>query len=120
MTTEVIAYLDKTVIRITGLKVAGLRPHDLEQKLHSHVGRPVRVIGVTGESIEMDVYGLAPEALLIDKRGIIKAVSAVPGIRPTDLVRMRSTEKAVAVGLDHIQPGTPRSCAREQWFAPNR
>ena len=55
--TAVIVHADKTVMRITGLRVQGLDTRALEQLLAERLATAVRVIGVTGEAVEMDVYG---------------------------------------------------------------
>ena len=47
----------------------------------------VRIIGVTGQSIEMDVYGIAEEDIQKDENGIIKAIAMAEGITLSDIAR---------------------------------
>ncbi|MFP4380457.1 MAG: hypothetical protein ACLFUS_08140 [Candidatus Sumerlaeia bacterium] len=110
----IIAFADKTVLQIEGLRVHGLRPCDLEKTLSEKLQTTVRVIGVTGESIEMDVYDLPPEAILKDEAGLIKAVSASEGIEASDVIRIASAKKAVPVDI-HKLPDGPRGCLGERW-----
>ncbi|TYP55455.1 hypothetical protein [Thermosediminibacter litoriperuensis] len=114
--SHVIVYVDKTMVKITGVKVKGLKPFELELTLKNLIGRPVRVIGVTADSVEMDVYGLAPEAIYKNEEGIVKAVSTVSGITASDVMRIASAEKAVEVSIEEIPRGEYNGCARERWL----
>ena len=58
---SVIVHVDKTVVKVTGLNIAGLNINQLEKVLLDKLKSVVRIIGVTGQSIEMDVYGIAEE-----------------------------------------------------------
>ena len=51
----IIAHADKSVLKISGLTVKGLNTLQIEELLAAKLKTAVRVIGVTGESIEMDV-----------------------------------------------------------------
>ena len=115
MATRVIAYLDKTVVRITGVSVHGLDPRQLETAMGRAVGRQVRVIGVTGDAIDMDVYGLTPEAVLRDSDGIVTAVAAVEGIRAKEVVEIDANDATVRVNVADIPKGQLKSCVRERW-----
>ena len=116
MDERIIALIDKTILRITGLRVGGLRPPDVEACLADRLGTPVRVIGVTGESLQLDVYGLVPEQIQRDAEGLLKALSAVEGITVTDVVRMASAPMAVDVDMDRL-PRSPLAggCRAERW-----
>ena len=113
---KVIIYVDKTLLRVTGVEVKGLRPIDLERVLTERLGSSVRVIGVSGDSIDMDVYGLEPEALRRDADGIITAVAAIPGVRATELARIESAERIQEVDVERL-PGRARpGCRAERWI----
>ena len=57
----IIAHADKSVLKISGLEVKGLNTKQLEKILGDKLHTFVRVIGVTGNNIEMDVYDIEPE-----------------------------------------------------------
>ncbi len=118
MSTRIIALADKTVVSVVGLEVHGLRPGDLEGVLQERTGRVVRVIGVTGDSVQMDVYGLAPEDVLRDERGIVRAVSAVEGIRATEVASILSAHRPRELTLDDLRQGDSRGCHGERWMKP--
>ncbi|TDT61902.1 hypothetical protein [Fonticella tunisiensis] len=116
MGSSVIAYVDKTIVKISGLKVKGLKPYQLEDNLRNFIGRPIRVIGVTGESIEMDIYGIEPEAIYKDEQGFIKAVSTADGITAADVVKIDSAQKAIEVPIDKVPRGNSEGCIKERWI----
>jgi hypothetical protein len=116
MPDRVIAYVDKTVLRITGVRVKGLNPLALEKAVTDAIGRPVRVIGVTGESIDMDVYGLPDTAVSRDRNGLVKAIAAVEGIRAEDVIAIETSARARDVALADIPTGPPEGCVRELWL----
>ena len=116
MDDSIIAYIDKTVVRIKGVNIKGLKPFELEKKLSEFIQRGIRVIGVTGESIEMDVYNVDPEAILKDESGIIKAISTVEGITATELTKIDSAKKIVEVNVDDIPKGQQYGCQKERWI----
>ena len=58
---KVIVQVDKTVVKISGLDVKGLNIQELEIVLKENLKSVVRIIGVTGSSVEMDVYGIDEE-----------------------------------------------------------
>lgn len=116
MESGIIAYVDKTVIKISGVKVKGLKPYELEENLRKIVGRPIRVIGVTGESIEMDAYGLEPEAVYKDENGIVKVIAATEGITAKDVIKIDSAKKAIEVSIDDVPRGENDGCAKERWL----
>lgn len=120
MEERVIVLADKTVLKVTGVRVKGLRPVDVERVLSQRLGTLVRVIGVTGRSIDMDVYGLPPEALLQDEEGTISALSAVEGIQASEVAQIASARRAVDVHVDHL-PGPLESggCRAERWRTGN-
>lgn len=116
MESSIIAYVDKTVVKISGVKIKGLKPYELEENLRESVGRPIRVIGVTGESIEMDVYGLDPEAIYKDENGIVKVIAATEGITAEDVIKIDSAKKAIEVSIDKVPRGYTNGCAKERWL----
>lgn len=112
--TRVIVYADKTVLKITGMQVRGLKTGDLEARISEKLGSPVRLIGVTGESLSLDVYGMPPEQILQNEEGIVQAVSASEGITPADLIRIVSAKRAVPVDINRIPPFR-EGCRGERW-----
>jgi hypothetical protein len=111
----VFAYADKTMLRISGLSVRGLNAGRLEEMLTRELNSLVRVIGVTGQSIDMDVYGLDEANILRDEKKIIKAVALAEGITLTDLASLACSGKTTdveAAGL--TRPAGPH-CAGERW-----
>ena len=115
MAANLIVYADKTVLRIRGVQVRGLRPAELEDALSERLATVVRVIGATGTSLDMDVYGLGPEAILTDAAGMVRAVSAVPGIRAEDVVTMESGKRIVEVDAAELPDTAWTGCAGERW-----
>lgn len=116
MDTYVIAHVDKTVVKIKGLKIKGIKPFQIEKKLTQIIGRHARVIGVTGSSIDIDVYGLEPDLIYRNEEGIIKAISTVDGITAFDVTKIDSAEKALEIDIDDVPKGTHDGCARERWI----
>lgn len=117
MTDRIVAYIDKTIVKISGIKVQGIKPIEVEKLVSQRIGRPIRVIGVTSDSLEMDVYGLEPEAILQDDAGIIKAISMVPGLLAADVARIDSAEKAQPVSAEELARSTGAACPRERRLA---
>ena len=111
---HVIVHADKTVLKIRGIKVKGLNAHALEEMLTRRLQSLVRVIGVTGNSIDMYVYGIDEESILKDETGIIRALSLSEGITATELTEIALAEKIVPVDYDMI-PGRKDGCAKERW-----
>lgn len=113
---QVIVYSDKTVLKISGLKIRGLNTRELERVLAEKLNSFVRVIGVTGTNIDMDVYGISPEQLQRDKDGILQAVSTVEGITATELIELSHAERALPVDFNSIPSNDNVACARERWM----
>lgn len=111
---EILVQVDKTVVKITGLSVKGLNLQELEAILHEKVKGLVRIIGVTGTSLEMDIYGVSEEDILVDEEGLIKAVSMAEGIKTSELTALASVEKIKSVGIDKI-PEYRGPCIGERW-----
>ena len=112
---KVFVQVDKTVVKITGLSVRGLDINALEALLQERLKSLVRVIGVTGESIEMDVYGLDEDAILRDEAGVIRTLSLARGITVQDVTQMTQVEKIREVSFDHIPPYLEAGCRGERW-----
>ena len=113
----IIAHADKLVLKIKGLEIKGLNTVDVESILSKKLQSFVRVIGVTGENIEMDVYGVEPTDILKNESGIIESIALAEGITLTDLTKMSCSEKIVPVDFEEI-PDTPISaCKMERWIS---
>lgn len=117
MSEKILVQVDKTVVRITGVKIKGLRIQQLETLLREALHSLVRVIGVTGDSVEMDVYGLPEEAVRRASDGIITAVSLTDGITPDDVIRLDSVETIRNAALDAIPAWNPAQCMKERWLS---
>ncbi len=114
MSERVIVLADKTILRIRGISVAGLRPHELEVRLRAVLDTPVRVIGVTGESLDLDVYGMDPDAILRSEEDLITTVSLTDGIAAAEVIQIAAAERAVDVDADAV-PESPNGCRAERW-----
>ena len=112
---RILVQVDKTVVQITGLNIKGLRLQDLEDVLKLRLGALVRIIGVTGKSIEMDVYGLDADAILKDRDGIIRAVALCDGITADDVVQM-NVEQIQSIDIDHLEPVEKIICMKQRWL----
>ena len=119
MTARLVVYADKTVLRIRGVDIKGLKPADLEAALTARLRTPVRLIGVAGHALDLDVYGLDAEQILRDEAGVIHAVSAVPGIHASQLTQIESAEKVVTVDMDRIRDTPAAGCRKERWTPPH-
>ncbi len=113
---RILVQVDKTIVQITGLSIKGLRLQALEDILKRKLGALVRVIGVTGSSIEMDVYGLDEEAIAKDRDGIIRAVSLCEGITADDIVQM-NVERIQSIDIDRIVPVETNICMKQRWLS---
>jgi TRAP-type uncharacterized transport system substrate-binding protein len=111
---RIIAYADKTILKIKNIDIKGLNTTELESMLMNRLNTIVRVIGVTGSSLEMDIYKTAPEDILKDAQGIITALSLTEGITAQNVVEL-SALHAVDVDIDRLEMVSEISCARERW-----
>jgi sensor domain CHASE-containing protein len=118
MADKIIAYVDKTIVKITGLRIQGVKPNVIEQLVADQIHRPVRVIGVTGDSLQMDVYDLEPDAILRDEAGVIKAISLAPGLTVSDVAQIDSAEKARTVDMQELAGNQTTGCLKERWLRP--
>jgi hypothetical protein len=116
MSERIIAYVDKTVVKISGLKIEGIKPIEIERVLRERVKRPVRVIGVTSDSLQLDIYGLEPDAIMRDEEGIIKAISLAPGLSGTEVAQIDQAEKAQQVDIATLSERINKACAKERWL----
>ncbi|MDR3560341.1 MAG: hypothetical protein P4N59_02705 [Negativicutes bacterium] len=115
MDDKIIAYVDKTIVKITGITVCGIKPNELEVAVAQRIGCPVRVIGVSSSHIQMDIYGLEPEAVMRDEEGIIKAISVMPGLTASEVAGIASAQKAREVSAEQLAGRTRGSCGKENW-----
>lgn len=113
---SIIAYVDKTIVRITGLTICGLKPNLVEKTLAEYINHPVRVIGVTSDSLQMDIYGLEEEAVLRDEEGIVKVISTVPGLLATEVAKIDRTDSIRTVTADQLLKMDKAVCAKERWL----
>lgn len=115
---RVIVFADKTVLSISGMKVEGLDTVALEQAVSERIGSPARLIGVTGDALRLDVYGLPPEQIRRNEAGILEVVAAAEGITAADVMKMVSAEKAVPVDISDL-PDPTEGCRGERWRVPH-
>ncbi|MEA5083543.1 MAG: hypothetical protein VB018_05240 [Lachnospiraceae bacterium] len=113
---KVIVQVDKTVIKITGIQVKGLNIQELEKIILDKLKSVVRIIGVTGESIEMDVYGIEEEDVLKEENGLIKAIAVADGITISDISQISSVEKIKSVDFNNLPEYHEGTCMKERWL----
>ncbi|MDR1731676.1 MAG: hypothetical protein LBR61_06230 [Synergistaceae bacterium] len=114
--TYIIAQADKQVLKISGLSVKGLDTRRLEAILSEKVGSVVRVIGVTGSSIEMDIYGVPDEQVLRNERGFVEALALAEGITISDLTAVTASRKIIPADFADMPPDRDAACAAERWM----
>lgn len=112
----IIAHADKSVLKISGLHVKGLNTKQLEEILSEKLNTFVRVIGVTGSGIEMDVYDIEPEQIRKNQDDIVESIVLTEGITVTDLTKIACSEKIVAVDFYSIPDKPISDCLRERWI----
>ena len=112
----IIAHADKCVLKISGLKVKGLNTAQLEEILGNKLKAFVRVIGVTGENIEMDVYDAEPDQIRRSADGLIESLVLAEGINVTDLTKLSCSEKIIEVDYNDIPDEPLSDCAMERWI----
>lgn len=112
----IIAYADKSVLKISGLSVKGMSTTEVEKILRDKLQAIVRVIGVTGESIEMDVYDAEPDQIRKNADGVVEAIALAEGITVSDLTKVSCSDKIVAVDWKDIPDEPVSDCARERWI----
>lgn len=112
---NILVQVDKTVVRVTGLKVTGLNTTQLEDILKDRLKSLIRVIGVTGDSLEMDVYGVEESDILRDEEGLIQAIATAEGITLSDLSKLSMVKKIQDVDFDNIPPYIANGCKAERW-----
>jgi len=113
-----IVYIDKTVVKIVGLKVENVNLTNLEKNLMLILKRPVRVIGVAGDKLEFDVYNLYPEQIYRNEHNIIEAIALSEGIKGCEVARIDKAEHVPEVSLSELilKPGEEDSCPSERWI----
>lgn len=114
--THIFVQVDKTVVRITGLSVQNLNIRQLEDLLQSRLKTMLRIIGVTGSTLEMDVYGMEESDILRDARGLIRVLAIADGIRVSDVTQLESVRKIRSVDFDHIPAHREGACMSERWL----
>ena len=113
--TKIIVQVDKTVVKVTGLEVKGLNIQQLEEIIIDKLKSVIRIIGVTGNSIEMDVYGVEEENILREEDGLIKAIALAEGITTSDLSALSYVKKIQSVDIDSIPEYIEGGCKGERW-----
>jgi len=113
---SVIVYTDKTVIKVHGLQIHGLNTRQLEEVLMERFQSIVRVIGVTGTSIDMDVYGIDPAQIQKDEKGLIRVLSTIDGVSPSEVARLASAERITEADINKIPHRSSDYCAKERWM----
>lgn len=113
--TKIIVQVDKTVVKVTGLEVKGLNIQQLEEIIIDKLKSVIRIIGVTGNSIEMDVYGVEEEDILREEDGLIKAIALAEGITTSDLSALSSVKKIQSVDINSIPDYIEGGCKGERW-----
>lgn len=114
--TKVFVQVDKTVVKITGLKVHGLNIQQLEKIIKDKLKSVIRIIGVTGTSLEMDVYGVEEEDILRDENDLIKAIALADGITISDLAKLSSVNKIQSVDINSVPDYIENGCMGERWL----
>ncbi len=112
----IIAHADKCVLKISGLKVKGLNTAQLEEILGNKLKAFVRVIGVTGDNIEMDVYDMEPEQIRKNEEGVIDTLAFIEGVTATEVAALSCSEKIIEVGFDEIPDDPGTECLMERWI----
>ena len=113
---KTIVQVDKTIVKVSGLKVKGLNIQQLEGILADKLKSIIRIIGVTGSSIDMDVYGVDEEAILQAEDSLIKAISLADGISISDMSSLSSVKKVQSVDIDNVSDYMKNGCRREGWM----
>jgi hypothetical protein len=116
MDERLVIYIDKTMLSVKGVSIKGLRPKDLEEKIKKIVRRPVRIIGVTGSDLQMDIYGLSAQQVLMDENKIIKAVSLVEGIEAREIITLEAKQEVTKIDASELRADSYKGCARERWM----
>lgn len=114
--SKIYVNVDKTVVKITGLEIKGLNIQQVEKILFDKLKSAIRVIGVTGNYIEMDVYGIDEEDILREEDGIIKAIAVADGIKLSDITQLSSVKKIKSVDFDQIPEYKENACLGERWI----
>lgn len=112
----IIAHADKTVLKISGLSIKGLNTVELENNLENRLGVIVRVIGVAGESIDLDVYGIDAKDILKDEKGIISAISLTEGITAEEVAKITYAKRIIEVDESDLDKLPKTDCPRERWL----
>ena len=114
--THIFVQVDKTVVRITGLSVQNLNLQQLEEILQKKLKTMLRIIGVTGSTLEMYVYGLDEADILRSAQGVIQAIATADGIHVSDVTQLESARRIRSVDFDHIPEHREGECMSERWL----
>lgn len=114
---RIIAYIDKTVVKIVGFKIDKINLAEIEKNIINILNRPVRVIGVSGEGLEFDVYNFPPEQIFKNERNIIEAI-ANEGIKGAEIAKIVKAEHIPEVKIDDLilKQGEENLCPAERWL----
>lgn len=112
----IIAYADKSVLKISGLNIKGMSTTEVEDLLSDKLKAFVRVIGVTGSSIEMDVYDIDPEQVRKNADGVIDTIALAEGISVSDVTSLSCSDRIVPVDFNNIPDEPISDCPMERWI----
>ena len=115
--SKVIVYADKNMISISGISVKGLNTTQIEEMLTESIGQNTRIIGVTTENIEMDIYGAADYKLEDIAGKLLKVISLTDEITCSDIVSIASNGKLLEVDYKNIPSAeVGGGCVGERWI----
>ncbi|MBD3346397.1 MAG: hypothetical protein GF401_15195 [Chitinivibrionales bacterium] len=115
MKSKIICYADKCMLKIEGLSVKGLRPVELEKSLSQKLNTVVRVIGVTGDRLDMDIYGMKESDIERNSEGIVVAVAAAEGITIADVKKITLNDGCINININEVAPVNVPGCAGQRW-----
>ena len=87
----------------------------MEKLLQDKLKSMIRIIGVTGNSIEMDVYDIDEKDILREENGIVKAIALADGITVSDVSKLSSVKKIKSVDINSIPKYVKGGCVGERW-----
>ena len=97
---------------------AGDQPQAIEKIVDSIRGgaQYSTLIGVTGSSIEMDVYDIDPEQVRKNADGVIDTIALAEGISVSDVTSLSCSDRIVPVDFNNIPDEPISDCPMERWI----